>query len=92
MDTAKAPRGKRNDTATPQNTASINKGNNNSEKASASSEKSYGAENKLVSSERYEDLKKRMRAKLGQLNSGPDPEMLAISCVMAMYHIEVSGK
>ena len=78
--------------ALPDAGLSEDKGNENSEKASASSEKSYGAENKLVSSERYEELKKRMRAKLGQLNSGPDPEMLAIGCEMAMYHIEAGAR
>ncbi len=68
------------------------KGSENSESTSTSVEKSYGSENKLVSSERYEELKKRMKAKLGQLNSGPDPEMLAIGCEMAMYHIEAGAR
>lgn len=45
--------------------------------------------NKLVSEERYEELKKRMRAKLGgQMNMGIDPEILAIGTEMAVYHIE----
>lgn len=44
--------------------------------------------NRLVSNERYEELKKRMRSKLGQLNLGVDPEMLAIGAEMAVYHIE----
>lgn len=52
----------------------------------------YPIENKgskrLVSNERYEELKKRMRSKLGQLNLGVDPEMLAIGAEMAVYHIE----
>ena len=43
---------------------------------------------RLVSNERYEELKKRMRSKLGQLNLGVDPEMLAIGVEMAVYHIE----
>ncbi|ERJ80079.1 hypothetical protein J5A56_00690 [Prevotella melaninogenica] len=43
---------------------------------------------RLVSNERYEELKKRMRSKLGQLNLGVDPEMLAIGAEMAVYHIE----
>ena len=44
--------------------------------------------NKLVTDERYEELKKRMKAKLGQLNVGIDPEILAIGTEMAVYHIE----
>ena len=43
---------------------------------------------RLVSNERDEELKKRMRSKLGQLNLGVDPEMLAIGAEMAVYHIE----
>ena len=43
---------------------------------------------RLVSNERYEELKKRMRSKLGQLNLGVDPEMLAIGAEMAVYNIE----
>ena len=44
--------------------------------------------NRLVTDERYAELEKRMRAKLGQLNMGVDPEVLAIGTEMAVYHIE----
>lgn len=44
--------------------------------------------NKLVTDERYAELKARMRKKLGQLNSGIDPEIFAIGTEMALYHIE----
>lgn len=44
--------------------------------------------NKLVTDERYAELKARMRKKLGQLNSGIDPERFAIGTEMAFYHIE----
>ena len=44
--------------------------------------------NRLVTDERYAELKKRMRAKLVQLNMGVDPEVLAIGTEMAVYHIE----
>lgn len=44
--------------------------------------------NRIVSSARYEDLKKRMREKLNQLNAGIDPEIIAIGAEMAVYHIE----
>lgn len=46
------------------------------------------SENRLVSDHRYEELKKRMRAKLGQINIGIDPEIIAIGAEMAVYHIE----
>ena len=53
----------------------------------------YGASNKLVSRERYEQLKARMRNKLGgQLNMGIDPEILAIGTEMAAYHIEAGAR
>lgn len=44
--------------------------------------------NRIVSSARYEELKKRMREKLNQLNAGIDPEIIAIGAEMAVYHIE----
>lgn len=51
----------------------------------------YGSQNKLVSNERYEQLKAKMKDKLSNLNAGVDPEMLAIGCEMAMYHIEAGA-
>ena len=51
--------------------------------------------NKIVTDERYEQLKARMRKKLGQLNVsiiGIDPEMLAIGTEMAVYHIEKGAR
>jgi hypothetical protein len=45
-------------------------------------------QNRIVSSSRYEELKKRMREKLNQLNAGIDPEIIAIGAEMAVYHIE----
>ena len=45
--------------------------------------------NRLVSDERMEELKKRLREKLrGQLNMGIDPELLAIGTEIAVGHIE----
>lgn len=53
----------------------------------------YGKNNKLVSQDRYEELKKRMQAKLhGQLNAGFDPEILSIGTEMAMFHIEAGAR
>lgn len=56
-------------------------------------EKNYGADNKLVTTERYEELKKKMKQKLlGQLNMNFDPEMMSIGAEMAMYHIEAGAR
>lgn len=53
----------------------------------------YGASNKLVSRERYEELKERMRRKFGgQMNMGIDPEILAIGTEMAAFHIEAGAR
>ena len=53
----------------------------------------YGADNVLVSQARYEELKKRMRKKLGgQANMGIDPEILSIGTEMAVYHIEAGAR
>lgn len=53
----------------------------------------YGANNSLVSRDRYEELKRRMRKKMGgQLNMGIDPEILAIGTEMAAFHIEAGAR
>lgn len=52
----------------------------------------YGSQNKLVSTARYEELKKRMRNKLNNLNVGYDPEIMAIGAEMAAYHIEAGAR
>ena len=59
-----------------------------------SDEKSkWGSDNKLVSQSRYEELKKKMRKKIGgQANMGIDPELLAIGTEMAVYHIEAGAR
>ena len=86
MDTVGTVTGKQNDTATLQNTVSIDKNSDNS------SNKQNPSGNKLVTDERYEELKRRMKAKLGQLNVGIDPEILAIGTEMAVYHIEKGAR
>lgn len=46
-------------------------------------------QNRLVTDERYAELRERMRKRLtGQMNMGIDPEILAIGTEMAVYHIE----
>lgn len=51
-------------------------------------EKSKPSANTLVSDDRAAELRKRLKAKLTQLNSGIDPEILAIGAELAVYHIE----
>jgi len=49
--------------------------------------------NRLVTDERYAELRKRMRKKLlGQMNIGIDPEILAIGTEMAVYHLEKGSR
>lgn len=48
----------------------------------------YGANNKLVSQDRAAELRQRLKAKFTQLNSGIDPEILAIGTELAVFHIE----
>ena len=63
------------------------------ESSEQNEENAYGANNKLVSRDRYEELKARMRRKLGgQLDMGIDPEILAIGTEMAAYHIEAGAR
>lgn len=50
-------------------------------------------ENRLVTDERYAELRERMRKKLGgQMNIGIDPEILAIGTEMAVYHLEKGAR
>lgn len=49
--------------------------------------------NRLVTDERYAELRERMRKKLlGQMNMGIDPEILAIGTEMAVYHLEKGSR
>lgn len=61
-------------------------------KAEAKTEKpaGYGASNKLVTADRAAELRARLKAKLNgsQLNSGIDPEILAMGTELAVFHIE----
>lgn len=66
----------------------------NTEEAKPTSDKPVNPSgNKLVTDERYAELRERMRKKLGgQLNMGVDPEILAIGTEMAVYHIEKGAR
>lgn len=46
------------------------------------------SKNVLVSDERAAELRQRLKGKLTQLNSGIDPEIVAIGTELAVYHIE----
>jgi len=52
----------------------------------------YGAGNKLVTADRAEELRKKLREKLNQINSGIDPEMLVMGTELAVYHIEAGAR
>lgn len=52
----------------------------------------YGVSNKLVSKDRYEELKNKLHGKLGQMNIGFDPELFSIGAEMAAYHIEAGAR
>ena len=58
----------------------------------AAPESNYGKDNKLVSKSRADELAAKLRAKMGQLNSGIDPEMLAIGTELAVYHLEAGTR
>lgn len=67
------------------------------EKAEATEQESKSENNpsgnRLVTDERYAELRERMRKKLpGQMNMGIDPEILAIGTEMAVYHIEKGAR
>lgn len=80
--------------AAPQQTAEFRENENSStenvrENADSSTKPAeYGASNKLVSQDRAAELRQRLKAKFSQLNSGIDPEILAIGTELAVFHIE----
>lgn len=58
-----------------------------------SQKKTEASGNRLVTDERYAELRERMRKKLlGQMNIGFDPEILAIGIEMAVYHLEKGSR
>lgn len=70
----------------------ISEAKNQYEKEDRQGKVSVG-QNRLVTDERYAELKRRMREKLGgQMNIGVDPEILAIGTEMAVYHIEKGAR
>lgn len=80
--------------AVPQQAADFRENDNSStenvrENADSSTKSAeYGANNKLVSQDRAAELRKKLKAKFSQLNSGLDPEILAIGTELAVFHLE----
>lgn len=64
----------------------------NANKVASNAKKVEVKANTLVTEERHEELVRRLKAKLGQLNSGYDPEMFALGAELAMYHIEKGAR
>jgi murein DD-endopeptidase MepM/ murein hydrolase activator NlpD len=52
----------------------------------------YGADNKLVSRDRAAEIRKKLTEKFKNLNSGIDPETLALGTELAVYHIEAGAR
>jgi len=53
----------------------------------------YGAKNKIVTNDRADEIKKKLRDKLlNQISSGFDPEILALGTELAVYHIEAGAR
>lgn len=60
--------------------------------AAAARPTGYGADNKLVTADRAEEVRRRLRAKMSQLNSGVDPEALALFTELGVFHIEAGAR
>lgn len=52
----------------------------------------YGANNTLVTADRAAELRKKLRAKFGQLNAGIDPEIVAMGTELAVFHLEAGAR
>jgi len=72
----------------PLNSSSVGKDKQSSPKKQEKTEKKNEGQFGLVSDERMEELKKRLRAKLNNLNMGVDPEVLAIGLELTAGYID----
>lgn len=52
----------------------------------------WGAENRLVSRDRAEELRRRLKDRLNRVGAGIDPEILAIGTELAAFHIEAGAR
>lgn len=56
-------------------------------------QKGYGENNKLVTKDRADELRKKLKDKLkNQLSSGIDPEIMAMGAELAAFHIEAGAR
>ncbi len=54
--------------------------------------KNYGKSNKVFTDKAADDARAKLRAKLGQLSSGIDPEIMQAGITLAGYHIEAGAR
>jgi N12 class adenine-specific DNA methylase/predicted RNA methylase len=52
----------------------------------------YGSTNKIVSTERANELREKLRKKLNQVGAGIDPELFAMASELSVYHIEAGAR
>lgn len=52
----------------------------------------YGSQNTIITADKYEELKRKMRDKLNNLNAGFDPEVFFIGAQMAAFHVEAGAR
>jgi len=52
----------------------------------------YGSTNKIVSTERANELREKLRKKLNQVSAGIDPELFAMASELSVYHIEAGAR
>ena len=52
----------------------------------------YGSQNTIITADKYEELKRKMREKLSNLNVGFDPEVFFIGAQMAAFHVEAGAR
>lgn len=52
----------------------------------------YGSQNKVITTERYQELLKQWKDKMNNLNSGFDPETMMLGLQLGAYHIEAGAR
>jgi len=68
------------------------KADNQANKPEEKKGSNYGSGNKLVSSDRADEIRAKLKAKLNNINSGLDPELIALGTELAVYHIEAGAR
>lgn len=62
------------------------------EEKSSQDKNSYGAENKVFTADAAEQARALLKKKLGQMNSGIDPEVVQAGITLAGFHIEAGAR